>query len=113
MQANVAMSGFVSGNIAVSSGFKQGYVLTPTLSSLYLPAMLEVAFSEIQKDVFIQTRKEADLFNVAYLKSKRKTASMVARELLFADNSALVAHMPNGTRTLGDRFPIAARQFSL
>ena len=36
MQANVAMSGSVSSDFAVSNGVKQGCVLAPTLFSLYL-----------------------------------------------------------------------------
>ena len=50
----------------------------------------------IQEGVYIQTRKEADLlFNVAHFKSKIKSVSNVVRELLFADDNALVAHTPN------------------
>ena len=113
MQANVAMSGSVSGDFAVSNGVKQGCVLAPTLFSLYLSAMLEVAFKDIQEGVYIQTRKEADLFNVAHFKSTSRTTTKVVRELLFADDSALVAHTPDGIQALVDRFATAARQFSL
>ena len=74
--------------------------------------MLEVAFRDIQKGVYIQTRREADLFNVAHFKLKSKTNTKLVRDLLFADDSALVAHTPYGIQALVDRFAISARQFS-
>ena len=92
MQANVAMNCSVSGDFDVSNEVKQGCVLAPTLFSLYMSAMLEVAFNDIQEGVYIRSRKEADLFNVAHFKSKSKSVSKVMRELPFADDSALVTH---------------------
>ena len=113
MQANVAMSGSVSSDFAVSNGVKQGCVLAPTLFSLYLSAMLEVAFKDSSEGVYIQTRKEADLFNVAHFKSRNRTTTKLVRDLLFADDSALVAHDSDDIQTLVDRFADAARMFSL
>jgi len=41
----------------------------PTLFSLYLSAMLEVAFKDSSEGVYIKTRKEANLFDVTHFKS--------------------------------------------
>ena len=71
---------------------KQGCVLAPTLFSLYLAAMLEVVFKDTLEGVYIQTRKEADLFNVVQFKAKSKTSIKIVREMLYADGSALVVH---------------------
>ena len=51
MQANVAMRGSVSKDFSVSNGVKQGCVLAPTLFSIYLAAMLEVAFKDTSEGV--------------------------------------------------------------
>ena len=75
--------------------------------------MFEVAVSEIQKGVYIQTRKEALLFNVARFKSKSKSVSNLVKNLLFADDNALVAHTLNDIQVFVDRFATAAKQFSL
>ena len=83
MQANVTMSRSVSSDFAVSNGVKQECVLAPTLFSLCLAAMLEVALKDIQEGVYIQTRKEADLFNAAHFKSKTKAATKLVNDLLF------------------------------
>ena len=67
-------------------------MLAPTLFSLYLSMMLEVAFKDTSEGVYIQTRKEADLFNVAQFKAKSKTSTKVVKGMLFADDGALITH---------------------
>ena len=63
--------------------------------------------------VYIQTRKEANLFNVARLKARTKTSLIVIRELLFADDSALASHRATDRQVLVDKSAKAASQFSL
>ena len=92
MQAKVVQGKDISSEFAVTNGVKQGCVLAPTLFSLYLTAMLHVAFKDIHKGVYIQTRHTADLFNVSHFKAKSRTTKHLVREMLFADDSALVAH---------------------
>ena len=110
MQANVAMSGSVTKDFSVSNVVKQGCVLAPTLFSLYLAAMLEVAFKDTTKSEYTQTRKDSDLFNVAQFKAKSKTSIKVVREMLFAD-IALVAHSAEEMQSLVEKFARAANQF--
>jgi len=100
-------------SFSVTNGVKQGCVLAPTLFSLYLSAMLEVAFKDSSDGVSIQTRQNADLVNIAHFKAKTKTSQKIVREMLFADDSALVAHDAQDIQRLVDRFSLAAKQFSL
>ena len=113
MQAHVSYGNAQSKDFAVSTGVKQGCVLAPTLFSLYLTAMLEVAFRSTQEGVYIQTRHNADLFNVSHFKAKTKTEHILVQEMLFADDSAIVAHTAEEIQALVDRFESAARSFSL
>ena len=113
MQAKVAMCGSISKDFSVSNGVKQGCVLAPTLVSIYLAAMLEVAFKDTSEGVHIQTRKEANLFNVTQFKAKGKTLIKIVREMLYADDSALVAHSVEDMQSLAEKFARAASQFSL
>lgn len=53
------------------------------------------------------------MFNIAHFKDKRKICQTIAKEILFADDIALVAHDTEGTQRLVDRFSLAAEQFSL
>ena len=77
--------------------------------------MLEMAFKDTSEGVYIQTRKEADLFNVAQLQAKSKTSTKVVREMLFADDSALAAHSAcaEDVQSLLEKFTRTAHQFSL
>ncbi|XP_063598201.1 uncharacterized protein LOC134774734 [Penaeus indicus] len=73
MKANVVINTSVSKEFSVLNGVKQGCVLAPTLFALYPSVMLEVAF-ENTTGVYIRTRHDTDLFNVAHLKAKTKTS---------------------------------------
>ena len=64
MQANMARSGSVSKDFFVSNRVNKGCVLAPTLFSLYLAAVLVVAFKDTSEGVYIQTSNETDLLNV-------------------------------------------------
>ena len=79
-----------------SNAVNQGCVLAPTLFSLYFSTMLEVAFKDGSERVYIQT----------------KTSKLV-RDLLFADDSTLVAHDSDDIQNLVDRFADVARMFRL
>jgi len=50
------------------------------------------AFRHMGDGVYIQSRQSPDLFNVAHFRAKTKTTRILMRDLLFADDSALVAH---------------------
>ena len=92
MMANVSVGGEVSESFSVTNGVKQGCLLVPTLFLIFLSAMLDEAFRDMGDCVYIQSRQSADLFNVAHFRGKTKTTRILMRELLFADDSALVAH---------------------
>ena len=84
--------GEVSDTFAITNGVKQGRVLAPTLFSIFLSAMLEEAFRDMGDGIYIQSRQNADLFTVAHFRAKTKTTNILVKELLFADDSALIAH---------------------
>ena len=92
---------------------KQGCVLAPTLFSLYPAAMLEVTFKDTSEGVYIQTRKDVDLFIVAQFKTECTTSIKVIREMLFANDIALVSHSAQYMQSLVEKFVRAASQFSL
>jgi hypothetical protein len=113
MQAKVVQGKDISSGFAVTNGVKQGCVLAPTLFSLYLTAMLHTAFKGVHEGIYIQSRHNADLFRVSHFKAKSRTTKHLVREMLFADDSALVAHTASDMQLLVDRFAKAATQFSL
>ena len=113
MMANVSVGGEVSESFSVTNGVKQGCVLAPTLFSIFLSAMLDEAFRDMGDGIYIQSRQSADLFNVAHFRAKTKTTRILMRELLFADDSALVAHSAEEMQKIVDAFSDASKKFGL
>jgi len=100
----------------VTNGVKQCCVLAPTMFPIFLSAVLEDAFGGMDEDVYIQSRQDADLFNAAHLKARTKrTKSIVflVRELLFSDNSALLAHLSEAIQRIVTAFSEASKRFGL
>ncbi|KAK2150129.1 hypothetical protein NP493_2854g00014 [Ridgeia piscesae] len=113
MMASVGVGGEVSESFGVTNGVKQCCVLVPTLFSIFLSAMLDEAFRDMGDGVYIQSRQNADLFYVAHFRTKTKTTRVLMRELLFADDSALVAHSAEEKQKIVDAFSDASKKFGL
>ena len=113
MMATVNVGGEVSESFRVTNGVKQGCLLAPTLFSIFLSAMLDNAFRDMGDGIYIQSRQSADLFNVAHFRAKTKTTRILMRELLFADDSALVAHSAEEMQKIVDAFSNASKKFGL
>ena len=113
MMASVSDGTNSSDSFGVTNGVKQGCVLAPTLFSIFLSAMLEEAFKDLDDGVYIQTRQDADLYNVAHFRAKTKCSLQLIRELLFADDSALLAHSPEEIQRIVNAFSEASNKFGL
>ena len=100
MMANVSVGGEVSESFSVTNGVKQGSVL-------------DEAFRDMGDGIYIHSRHSADVFNVAHFRAKTKTTRILMRELLFADDSALVAHSAEEMQKIVDAFSDASKKFGL
>ena len=69
---------------------KPGCVLAPTLFGIIFSAFLTHAFPE-EDGVMIHICSRGRLFNLSRLRAKTKTRRVLIRELLYADDAALVA----------------------
>ena len=113
MMANVSVGGKLSASYSVTNGVKQGCVLAPTLFSIFLSAMLGEAFRDMGDGVCIQSRQSADLFNIAHFRAKTKTTRILTRELLLADDNALVARSAEEMEKIVDAFSDESKKFGL
>ena len=113
MKASVKLKGELSDQFQVNNGVKQGCVLAPTLFSIFLSVVLQHAFHDCNKGVWIQSRPGADLFNVNQYKSATKTRKILVRELMFADDTAFVAHSHDDAQEIVSRFAKSAQAFGL
>ena len=113
MQGTVQYDGSSSDPFPIKSGVKQGCVLAPTLFGIFFSLLLSYAFSHSQDGVFIHTRSDGNLFNLQWLKAKTKIRKILIREMLFADDAALVAHSEEDLQRLIDCFSHACTDFGL
>lgn len=113
MQSTVCFDAATSDAFPVSSGVKQGCILAPTLFGIFFSMLLHYAFADCLEGVYIRTRSDGKLFNIARLRAKTKTLKVLIRELLFADDAALASHSEAGLQRLVDKLSRACKEFGL
>ena len=113
MQSTVCFDGATSEPFLVSSGVKQGCVLAPTLFGIFFYMLLQYAFADCEDGVYVRTRQNGKLFNIARLRAKTKSYEVLLRELLFADDAALTSHSEEGLQRLVDKLSAACKEFGL
>ena len=113
MRGTVKYDGSSSEPFPILSGVKQGCVLAPTLFGTFFSLLLQCAFDQSEDGVYIHTRSDGGLFNLARLRAKTKVRKVLLREMLFADDAALAAHSEEALQRLIDRFAHACDEFGL
>ena len=96
----VSFQGTTSEAFPVGRGVKQGCVLAPTLFGILFSLLLQYAFSDCDEGVYLYTRTDGKLSNIARLRAKTKVRLILIRELLFADDAAHVSHSVIGLQRL-------------
>ncbi|KAA3671420.1 uncharacterized protein DEA37_0005224, partial [Paragonimus westermani] len=93
MKAKVQSCGSNSDDFDIVTGVKQGCVLVPALCSSYLIAMVTVAFQNSGEDgVEVEYRTNGRLLNIRRFGAPIWLQTSAISMLLFADDSALLAH---------------------
>lgn len=113
MKGSVRVGGEISETFNVTNGTKQGCVMAPVLFALFFSVMLETAFEDCSDGIDIEFRTSGGLFKQKRLNSKTKITRRLIRELLFADDCALVAKSLIHLQNLVNRFSSAAKAFGL
>ena len=113
MQGIVQYDGSYSQPFDIRSGVKQGCVLAPTLFGIFFAIMLKHAFGNATEGIHLHTRSDGKMFNLTRLKAKTKIQKKLIRDMLFADDAAIVAHSQEDLQKLMDRFADACKEFGL
>ena len=109
----MSIGGSTTNPFEISHGLKQECVLAPALFTLFLAALLSTVSGHLSAGVFIRTKSDGKVFQLARLKTSTKTRELCIRELLFADDAAIVAHTLEDTRQICKQFEQAATLFGL
>ena len=72
MKGTVVYDGSKSEPFPVCSGVKQGCVLAPTLFGIFFSLFLSYAFDSSSEGIYLHTRSDGKLFNLARLRAKTK-----------------------------------------
>ena len=75
--------------------------------------LLQYAFKDCSEGVYIHTRTDCKLFNIARCHAETKVREILIRELLFADDAALASHTESGLQQLINQFSAACKEFGL
>ena len=111
MKGTVQFNGSSSEPFEIRSGVKLGCVLAPTLFSIIFGLLLKHAFDTTTEGFYLRTRSDGRLFNLARLRAKTKIREVLIRDMLFADDAAVVAHTQEELQSLMDCFSQACKDF--
>ncbi|KAI8491008.1 hypothetical protein Bbelb_314270 [Branchiostoma belcheri] len=105
----------LSEHFPITNGVKQGYVLSPTLFTIFFSMMLQQATEYLgdEDDIYIKYPTDGSPFNLRRLQAHTKTLEQLIRELLFADDAALVAHTEFAMQRVTSCFVEASELFGL
>ena len=112
-RVTVKFSGDSSEAFDINIGVKQGCVLAPTLFNIFFFILLKHAFGSAEEGILLHTRSNGKLFNQARLRAKTKVHRGMIRDLIFADDVALVKHSERELKSLLGRLASACAAFSL
>ena len=87
--------------------------MAPVLFALLFSVMLKHAFADVDTGVKFQFRTSGGIFNHQRFKAKTLLRRTIIRDLLFADDAALVATSLEEAQFLVDRFAAACKAFGL
>ena len=113
MRSTVSYNGAISDPFPIISGVKEGCMLAPPYLVSSFPLLLSHTFSVNEDGVYLLTRSNDRLFNLARLHAKTKVRHVTIREALFADDAALATHTQEALQRLLDRFSHACEEFGL
>ena len=76
-------------------------------------ALLKHAFDTTTEGIYLRTRSDGRLFNLARIRAKTKVREVLIRDMLFADDAAVVAHTQDDLQSSMDCFSQACKDFGL
>ena len=111
MMARASDLGTTSEAIPVTTGTKQDCFMAPLLFCIIFSAILQDAFRNCNSGAMIRFRSDDGIFDLQRLKARTKVSLLLLRELLFADDCALIAHTEGELQSILNDFARAASRY--
>ena len=92
LKATVKYEGSMSEPFDIKSGVKKGCDLASTTFGIFFSLLLKYTFGTATERLYLHTRSDGRLFNLARLSEKTKVLEITIRDLLFADDTAATSH---------------------
>ena len=112
-KGTVQFNGCFSEPFEIRNGVKQGCVLAPMFFGSFFGLLLKYALDTTTEGIYFRTRSDGRLFNLARIRAKTKVRKFLIRDMLFADDAAVVAHTQEELQSLMDCFSQACKDFGL
>ena len=112
-KGTVQFNGSFSEPFKIRSGVKQGCVLAPMLFGAFFGLLLNHVLDTTTEGIYLRTRSDGRLFNLARLRAKTNVRKVLIRDILFADDAAVATHTQEELQSLMDCFSQACKDFGL
>ena len=113
MTATILFNGTETEPFTIRTGVKQGYVIAPTLFTVYLCAILFLVHDRLPHGVELDYRLYGKLFNLSRLKAKTKVMKTAVIDLQYGDDCAFLSHSAEKLQTSLDLFTEAYQSLGL
>ena len=101
-KGTVQFNGSFSEPFEIRSSVKQGCVLAPMLFGTFIGLLLKHVLDTATEGIYLRTRSDGRLFNLAHLRAKTKVCEVLIRDMLFADYAAVATHTQEELQSLMD-----------
>ena len=99
MTTTVFITGIETETFTIRTEMKQGYVIAPTLFTIYLCAILFLVRNRLPRVVEMYYRLDGRLFNLSRDKAKTKVTKTAIVDLRYADDCAILEHTAEELQT--------------
>ena len=82
-------------------------------ADMFFSMLLKHAFGKATEGIYLHSRSDGKLFNLARLRAKTKVREISIQDMLFADDAAVATHSEHQLQSLVDCFSQACRDFGL